>query len=223
MNVETLYEGAYPLARVILDAGEKITAESGAMVAMSPTLEISGEAKGGLLKSLGRKMLGGESFFQSTISAYDQGEVLLAPSAPGALLVQDGSHDMMLQKGAFLAADDSVEVSPRGQGVGKGLFSGEGFFVMQVSGSGPLVLSSYREIHQVDLDVGQEYILDNGHLEAWNCNYDIQKAASGWFRSLTSGEGLVCRFTGPGTVYIQTRNLGPFAAVLLPFLPTPTK
>ena len=28
--------------------------------------------------------------------------------------------------------------------------------------------------------------------------------ASGLVSSLTSGEGLVCRFTGPGTLYIHT-------------------
>ncbi|WP_407717534.1 AIM24 family protein, partial [Inconstantimicrobium porci] len=30
--------------------------------------------------------------------------------------------------------------------------------------------------------------------------------ATGFFGSIAGGEGLVCRFQGPGTIWIQTRN-----------------
>lgn len=54
--------------------------------------------------------------------------------------------------------------------------------------------------------------MDNGHLVAWNCEYIIERVASGgMISSLSSGEGLACRFKGPGTVYLQTRNLNAFA------------
>lgn len=50
-------------------------------------------------------------------------------------------------------------------------------------------------------------MVDNGHLVAWNTKYILERAASGGIISgLSSGEGLVCKFTGPGTVFIQTRN-----------------
>jgi len=62
---------------------------------------------------------------------------------------------------------------------------------------------------------GQTHIVDNGHLVAWNCDYKIEKAGGGMFTSLKTGEGAVCRFTGPGTVYIQTRNLEDFAQVIV--------
>ena len=45
---------------------------------------------------------------------------------------------------------------------------------------------------------------------AWSCDYAIEKAGSGGFTSMKTGEGMVCRFTGPGSVYIQTRNLEEF-------------
>jgi hypothetical protein len=54
---------------------------------------------------------------------------------------------------------------------------------------------------------GEKYIVDNGHLVAWNTKYIIERVASGGLVSgIASGEGLVCKFTGPGSVYIQTRN-----------------
>lgn len=54
---------------------------------------------------------------------------------------------------------------------------------------------------------GEQYIVDNGHLVAWNTKYILERVASGGIVSgIASGEGLVCKFTGPGTVFMQTRN-----------------
>lgn len=54
---------------------------------------------------------------------------------------------------------------------------------------------------------GEKYVVDNGHLVAWNVKYIMERVASGGIISgLSSGEGLVCKFTGPGTVFMQTRN-----------------
>ena len=54
---------------------------------------------------------------------------------------------------------------------------------------------------------GEKYIVDNGHLVAWNTKYVMERVASGGIISgFASAEGLVCKFSGPGTVFIQTRN-----------------
>jgi uncharacterized protein (AIM24 family) len=67
----------------------------------------------------------------------------------------------------------------------------------------------------LQLAEGERYIIDNGHLVAWNCKYILERVASGGIISgVTSGEGLVCKFTGPGTVYMQTRNPQAFSAFI---------
>jgi uncharacterized protein (AIM24 family) len=98
---------------------------------------------------------------------------------------------------------------------------GEGFFILRVSGTGQLILNSFGAIHKVELKPDQEYIVDNSHLVAWTAttSYNIEKAAAGWIASFTSGEGFVCRFRGPGVVYIQSRNPGGFGAWLQQFIP----
>ena len=222
MDIDLLYPGAYPMARVALDAGETITTESGAMVSMTPGLEITSNMKGGLFKALGRKLLAGESFFQSTVTAHEAGEITLAPSSPGDMVVLDAEDNWWLEKGAFVGAKGGIEISTKGQGLKKGFLGGEGFFVLRAEGTGPLIASCYGALHELVLEAGQEHIVDNGHLVAWNCEYKIEKATKGWISSMTSGEGFVCRFTGPGTVYMQTRNLGSFASALIPFLPKPS-
>ena len=49
-----------------------------------------------------------------------------------------------------------------------------------------------------------------------------QKAVKGMVQSALSGEGFVCRSRGPGTIYIQSRQLPGFARQLIPFLPKPS-
>jgi uncharacterized protein (AIM24 family) len=56
---------------------------------------------------------------------------------------------------------------------------------------------------------------------AWSASYNIERiaAAGGLFSAAHTGEGAVCRFRGPGTVYIQTRNpqsLGHWVAAQVP-------
>jgi uncharacterized protein (AIM24 family) len=94
------------------------------------------------------------------------------------------------------------------QSLGRGLFSKEGFFILKISGSGVVFVSSYGAIHAIEVAQGQQVIVDNGHLVAWPdyMQYSLEKASNGWINSWMSGESLVCRFTGPGMILIQTRN-----------------
>ncbi len=224
MHAELLYPGAFTLLKVTLDEGEAVKAEGGAMVAMSNTVELEGKMEGGILGGLGR-MLTGESLFLQTLTAKrGPGEVLLAHPLPGDIqeLHMDGSYDYILQKDGFLAGSPSLSIETKMQNLAKGVFSGEGLFVVRIKGAGSLFVSSYGSIHALDIPEGEEMVVDNGHLVAWpdTMNYSIEKAASGWISSLTSGEGLVCRFRGPGRVLIQTRNPAGFGAWVRQFIPT---
>lgn len=224
MKYEILYPGAFPLLKVQLDKGETIKAESDAMVSMSSTVDVEGKMEGGLLGGIGR-MLSGEKFFFQTLNAQrGSGEVLLAPSIPGDIVdvELDGSYGLVVQKDGFLASSMGVEVSSKVQNLMQGLFSGEGFFTLKIGGKGTVFLNSYGGIHAINLEAGEERIIDNSHLVAWPdyMDYKIQKAASGWISSFTSGEMLVCRFRGPGVVLIQTRNPQGFAGWIKDLLPS---
>jgi len=51
--------------------------------------------------------------------------------------------------------------------------------------------------NNTQLREGEKYIIDNGHLVAWNCKYVLERIASGGIISnISAGEGLVCKFTG---------------------------
>ncbi|HEY7129296.1 MAG TPA: TIGR00266 family protein [Nitrospira sp.] len=224
MKSEILYPGAFPMARVELASGETIKAESGAMVASSATIDVESKMEGGFLGALSRKFLTGEKFFFQTLRASrGAGEVLLAPTVPGeiVMLELDGVNEYMVQKDGFLAGAETIKLDSQMQSLSRGLLGGEGFFILKVSGKGMLLLNSFGAIHKIDLKPDQEYIVDNSHLVAWSgtTSYNIERAASGWVASFTSGEGFVCRFRGPGVVYIQSRNPGGFGAWLRRFIP----
>ena len=223
MKHQILYPGAFPLVQINLERGETIKAESDAMVAMSDTVDVEGKMDGGLLGGLAR-MVAGESFFFQTLTARrGPGEVLLAPAIPGDVIdvELDGSYSLVVQKDGFLAGSADLQVSTKMQNLAQGIFSGEGFFVVKVSGKGLVFLNTYGGIHIINLEPGQEYIVDNSHLVAWPeyMNYTIEKASSGWISTFTSGEVAVCRFRGPGPVIIQTRNPGGFGNWLRQFIP----
>ena len=229
MLYEILFKGsANAILQVALKEGEHFKADSGAMVTMDGGLHIKGKLDGGLFKGLGRKLLSGDTFFFQEINAMEDGEGSFAPAYPGDIqaIEMDGSEEIIIQKGGFLGGSENIDVSTKMQNLVKGFFSGEGFFVLRARGTGTLFVSSYGGILRRQLGESEQIFVDNQHLVAWtgNTKYEINKASSkGWISSFTSGEGLVCRFTGPGEVYFQTRNSKAFGAWVFPFLPLKNK
>ncbi len=221
-SYEVLHQPAFSLAVVKLQAEQSIQAESGAMVSMSANIELQSEMKGGLFGAI-KRAAGGESAFVSTFTSRGgPGEVTLAPGAPGDIAaIEMNNQTFFVQSSSYLAGDASLVVDTKWGGA-KSFFGGEGLFVLQVQGQGLLLVSSFGAIHRKRLQPGERYVVDTGHLVAWEgtTQYTLRKAASGFFRSLVSGEGIVAEFSGPGELLIQTRNLAAFAGLMKPFFPT---
>jgi uncharacterized protein (TIGR00266 family) len=221
-SYEVLHQPAFSLAIVMLQPEQSIMAEAGAMVSMSANVELQSEMKGGLFGAI-KRAAGGESAFVSTFTARGgPGEVTFAPGAPGDIAAIELSNQMFyVQSSSYLAGDASLTVDTKWGGA-KSFFGGEGLFVLQVTGTGLLLVSSFGAIHRKRLQPNERYVVDTGHLVAWEgtTQYTLRKAAAGFFRSMMSGEGIVAEFSGPGEILIQTRNLEAFAGLLKPFFPT---
>jgi len=221
-SYEVLHQPSFSLAVVKLQPEQSIMAEAGAMVSMSANVELISQMKGGLMGAL-KRAVGGESAFVSTFTARGgPGEVTFAPGAPGDIAAIEMSNQIFyVQSSSYLAGDSSLTVDTKWGGA-KSFFGGEGLFVLQVHGTGLLLLSSFGAIHRKKLGPGERYVVDTGHLVAWEgtTQYTLRKAAAGFFRSMLSGEGIVAEFSGPGEILIQTRNLAAFAGLLKPFFPS---
>jgi len=220
MEHEVLYRPSYSLVRIKLQRGEAISAEAGAMVSMSSGIEIKTAAKGGVFGALKRSVLGGESFFMNTFVANEPGEVTFAPTLPGDIYAAELSgQTMYAQSGAYIASSPEIQIDTKWGGA-KTFFSREGLFLLKLSGTGRVFLSSYGAIHEIDLAPGQKYVVDTGHMVAFDqsVRYGV-KRVGGLKSTLFSGEGLVCELTGPGKIMIQSRSADAFLAWLIPQIP----
>ncbi|GAP11232.1 TIGR00266 family protein [Bellilinea caldifistulae] len=221
MKVEILFRPSYSIAKVLLDPNEGIIAESGAMVGMSTDLQVETKMRGGLLQSLARSVLGGESFFVNTYRASARGgELLLAPTLPGDVFTTELSGETYLvQSGSFLASAEGVVTDTKWSGA-RTFFGGEGLIMLRCSGTGTLILSSYGAIHELSLSAGETYTVDTGHLVAFSEKMGFKVRAIGGLKTtVLGGEGLVVDLTGPGRVLLQTRSEGAFLNWLLPKIP----
>lgn len=224
MEIDILYKPSYSMGIIKLTGGEQVRVEGGAMLSMTSGVTLETKATGGLLKSLARSVLGGESFFQNTyIAPTSGGEVSVAPALPGDLFALDLSNEtLMVQSGSYVASEAGVELDTKWGGA-RTFFASEGLIMLRASGKGKLLLSSYGAIHERNLGVGEKFTVDTGHLVAFSEGIGFQVNRVGGLKStIFSGEGLVVELTGPGRVLMQTRSTDAFLAWLIPHLPKPS-
>ncbi len=104
----------------------------------------------------------------------------------------------------------------------KGFFSGESMFLIRCSGDGDLWFNTYGAI--IPIDVSGDYLVDTSYVVAFTEGLQYQVQSVGGMKSfLFSGEGLVCRFSGKGRLWVQTRQCPQFAWWTHPFRPVKQK
>lgn len=224
MRHEIIDAPDFALLKIVFDApGEKVIGEAGAMVGMTGGVDMQTSMRGGLMAAAKRKLVGGESLFQNTFVATRAGqEVLLAPAPEGDLKHRQlaEGETIFLQSGAYVAhAGEALVLDTKWQGV-RSFFAGSGFFMLKITGPGDLWFYSYGAIHEVQ--VGPDgYTCDTGHIVAFSEGLEFNVTKFGGTKGLFfSGEGLICKFHGRGTLYLQTRNAPALAAFLEPYRPT---
>lgn len=222
MDIQIDHGPAYSLAVCKLAQGDSIRAESGAMVSQSANLRMETSSrmgnKGGVLKGLARKMLTGESFFMNVFHAEQgTGEVNLAPANVGDIASHSLDGELFIQSSCYLASHAGIDIQTKVGGF-KNWFGGKGFFMLKATGRGPLLLSAFGAIHEMDLT--DPFIIDTGHIVAFEPTLDFKiRRVGGWFSTFFSGEGFVCEFAGRGRLWVQTRNPMRFGQKIGPKLP----
>jgi uncharacterized protein (TIGR00266 family) len=198
------------MVEIQMGKGERITAESGALVFMKGNIEIKTKMReGGFFKSLKLKALGAESFFVNDYIAQEDGCLLGLTGPPVGDIVQISFNGdgYIVQSGAYIASTLGIELDTKWQGFTKGIFGSE-LFMLKAVGSGDMFVNAYGGIIQKQLGNEEKMVLDNYHLVAMSAsaNYKVMKLG-GLKTTILGGEGLVTEITGPGTVYLQTKNL----------------
>lgn len=220
MKFEIKHKPAYALLVAHLEPEESIVAESGAMAFMSPNIEVKTRSRGGFLKGLKVKVLGGQSFWVNDLIARGSpGEVGLVSAPIGdmeRLEVNGGGY--AIQKQAFVASTPGVTIDTKWQGFTKGIF-GQSLFLLKATGQGDVWINVFGAIEKRTLKSGEHLIVDNFHLVAFSdtCEYKVRKVG-GIKATLFSGEGLTVDIQGPGDVLMQTKNVREFVTWLWPLI-----
>lgn len=217
-----------PVVICHLEGGEQMINEGGSMAWMSPNMKMETTSNGGLGKVFGR-MLSGEKLFLNRYTAMGgNGMIAFASSFPGSIRAFEiaPGQEMIFQKCAFLASEDSVELSLFfNKKLSSGLFGGEGFILQKTSGRGIVFAEFDGHVVEYDLAPGQQIVVDTGHLAAMtaNCKMDIQ-TVPGVKNMLFGGEGLFNTvITGPGHVWLQTMPISNVAGAIQPYIMTTEK
>lgn len=226
MNVDVRHNPSFAVARVGLQPGEELRAESGAMMATSAGITIQASTQGGVLKGLKRSVLGGESLFVTTYTApAGGGWVDLAHHLAGDIVVLPvtPADPLSITKGCWLASAAGVELDTKWGGF-KNLFGGEGGFLVHATGTGSALVASYGAIDRIELGAGESVAVDTGHVVAFGggVSSQLRKVAAGIVQTLKSGEGLVFDFAGPGWVMTQSRNPAALEAWIRAVMPGQT-
>lgn len=229
MKYKISNDGSFPIVYLNLLQSENIRIESGSMVYHNGQVKLEGKmnsngSKGisGAFKAVSRSLVSNEGFFITVVEGLtNDGFIGIAPNSVGQIKeLSIGSQQWFINDGSFLASDMSVSYKMVRQSLSKAIFAGSGgFFIMQTSGNGSVLVNGSGDIIEVQLDGTTPLIVDNYHVVAWesSLNYHI-KVASGVF-GVTTGEGIVNHFEGVGKVLIQTRSrYGTFQSIA-PFIP----
>ncbi len=209
------------LIEFTLNKDEKITAEAAAMVFIKGNIKTETRMrKGGFLKSLKAAALGGESFFVNEFIAEEDNCILgLTGNMLGDIEIINVNEEFIVQSGAFVGSTTDLTLDTKWQGFTKGFF-GSNLFMLKTVGTGQMFVNAWGGIVEKKLQPEEKMILDNYQLVALSSSADYRVTKHGSFKTtLFGGEALVIEITGPGTVYIQTKNIMEFVRALIPFLP----
>ncbi len=211
--------GNLPLLTINFNEGESIKSESGAMRWMSPNMKMSTTTNGGLGKLLGRA-LAGDTLMQNVYTCgKGDGYMAIATNLPGEIRAFEitAGNEMIFQKGGYLCSTMGVDLSMHfRKKLGAGLFGGEGFILQKVSGNGIAFAEFDGFVKEIDLEKGEQIIVDTGNLAAMSatCSMDI-KTVPGLKNMVFGGEGLFNTVvTGPGRVYLQSMPISSLAGAV---------
>jgi uncharacterized protein (AIM24 family) len=207
------------MIRVTLERSE-VLIEPGALYFMKGDLHLESNMQQGLSRGLMRKFTTGETMFQSRIRG--TGEVYLEPSFGHYSLFNIDQDALIVDKGAFYCASGGLDVSAKMQSnISSALFGGEGLFQTQIKGSGVVVLVSpvpTDELLVYQLAPKEKLSVDGSFVFARTASvaFHAEKSGKSLLQSVTSGEGLLQTFTGPGVVWIAPteevyKRLGAFS------------
>lgn len=217
--------GSFPAVNVVLNEGETVVTQSGAMAWADEDIEMSTNAEGGFLKSLGRMFSGASLMFVRHTAQRDGSRITFSASFPGTIreFKVDEDHEYFAQKSAFLVAEEGVNIDASvNKKFWAGLLGGEGFILQKFTGEGSMLAEIDGSVVELELEAGESIKVETGHVALFESSvtYDVE-SVSGFKNVFFGGQGLfLTTLTGPGKVWLQTLTAQDMAQKLVPYMPS---
>jgi len=194
-----------PTVTLTLGQGQTVRVQPGVMIYRDPSVTMQSKAQGGLMKGLGRAMLGGESIF--LVDYAGPGKMAISAGIPGEIFsVQLGGAPIRAKSGAFIACESNVEMETTTEKIGTAIIGGTGLFQLRFQGMGTVFLQAKGDVISGVLQPGQSLIADeNAFLACDDTVTRNRERVQGMKNILTGGEGMyLLRMNGPGRYWLES-------------------
>jgi uncharacterized protein (TIGR00266 family) len=199
-----------PILTITLDKGESVYSQSGSLVSMSESINMSTELVGGITRAI-RRLAGRETAFLTRFTSESDGAKISFSDKenPGTTkaFYLDGKTEWLCERASFLCSESTIDLDIAFlRKISAGLFGGEGFVFLKVSGTGYVFLHPYGEIKEHTLQENENLFVSTGKLVAFESTVSFNVVFLKKLRNmLFSKEGIfITKLTGPGKVYIQS-------------------
>ena len=215
--------------QINLKENQQIMTSPGALLYMKGNIE-KGEIKFDSVGSGFWRILGGESLFYTSYKGNKGGgTIAVGTDVPGDIIdiPINANEEWYISRGSYLCSTLNIviEGTVKTQGLFGLIGSSEGAVLPIIKttdgNSGKFWLGAYGSFEKIVLNSGQDIVVDNGYFLAAEKKMDYTIVNMG--KTLTSaffgGEGFGMKFVGPGTLYIQSKNISNFAVTLSSYMP----
>ena len=218
-----------PVLEVRLEPGQSIISQGGELSWMSSSVQLAtataGAGNSGVLGVLKRAVAGGSIFMTQYTVPSETGVVAFATKLPGRIMPisVDPQNEYMVSRHGFMAATSDVTLNIGfQQKLGVGVFSGNGFILQKIGGTGTAWIELSGEMVTYDLAAGEVMMVHPGHIGLYEAKVSIDITMVKGIKNMFFGADtlFLAKLTGPGKVHLQTLTLPGMAHALAPFIQT---
>lgn len=183
---------------------EMVRCEAGAMNYMVGKIHVHSQ----LIPSVGSVVsswMAGEKVYRPTYTG--SGIITLESSLGGFHVVELEGQSWILEKGAFWACEGSIDLKFFRERLLTSLWAGEGFVYLQtqVSGHGKVVVTTKGPVEVIDLEEGQEVVVDGDCVigRMASVKFQMRRPTENFLGRFTAGEPIVRVYKGPGKILLN--------------------
>ena len=185
--------------KVDFEKNEKIIIEKGCFISSTGEYEFENKVEAKSVKNILAKFLSDKSLVYNVFKAKENLEMLFSARDTAEIFSLEVSNNkpIMLVASLHFARTDGIKIIPGG-------FKND--FYVKTEGNGILFLKAYGKIIEKNINSDKPIYVDEDAVIAFEEKLNYESITGGMKKLLTSGEGFLCKFSGKGKLWIQTKD-----------------